>query len=181
MNKPKITFQYVLISAAAVFITWILHEGAHWAMGEALGYSMTMNLNTVSLAKGAYRNNDEHIVSAAGPVFTIMQAIIVFLLVQRTNRLNWYPFLFVPLYMRIMAGLLNFINLNDEGRISKALGLGTFTLSIIVCGFLFYLVYKASKKAGYGAKLQWATVFLTMLFSSILILADQFFNLRIIG
>ncbi|HVG12638.1 MAG TPA: hypothetical protein VM843_06510 [Flavisolibacter sp.] len=181
MNKSKITFQYVLISAAAVFITWILHEGAHWAMGEALGYNMTMNLNSVSLANGAYRNNDEHIVSAAGPMVTIIQAIVVFLKMQRASRLSWYPFLFVPLYMRILAGLLNFINLNDEGRISKAFGLGTFTLSIIVCGFLFYLVYNASRKAGYGAKLQWATVLLTMLFSSILVLADQFFNLRIIG
>src|SRR5687767_6517996 len=125
MNTSKITFQYVLIAAVAVFITWILHEGAHWAMGEALGYNMTLNLNTVSLANGAYRNNDEHIVSAAGPLFTLLQAILVYFLLQRTNRLNWYPFLFVPLYMRIMAGLLNFINLNDEGRISKALGLGT--------------------------------------------------------
>ncbi len=181
MNNSKVTFQYVLISAAAVFITWIAHEGAHWAMGETLGYNMTMNLNTASLASGAYRNNDEHLVSAAGPVLTMVQAMIAFLLLQRSNRLHWYPFLFVPLYMRIMAGVLNLINLNDEGRISKALGLGTFTLSILVCAFLFYLVYKASVKAGYSAKLQWATVLLTLLFSSVLILADQFFNLRIIG
>ncbi len=181
MHTSKLTWQYVLICAVAVFLSWILHEGAHWLTAEALGYNATLNLNSVSLAEGVYHNGDEHLVSAAGPLFTILQALVVFVLLLRSRNRNWYPFLFVPLYMRAMAGVLNAINLNDEGRISNSLGLGTYTLSLLVCAFLAFLVYRASKTCGYRAGFQWINILLTMLFSSIIILADQAFNLRIIG
>ena len=75
--------------------------------------------------------------------------------------------------MRLLAGIMNFINPNDEGRISLDLGLGTFTLSILVVGFLFYLTYDISKIRGFKAKLIVTTTLLIMLFSSILILSDQ--------
>ena len=39
---------------------------------------------------------------------------------------------------------------NDEGRISLDLGLNLYTISIIVVAFLFFLVFKISKKNKYS-------------------------------
>ena len=82
--------------------------------------------------------------------------------------------------MRFLAGLMNFINVNDEGRVSQYLGIGTFTLSIIVSGLLFFMVYKISKKYSLNWKFQLGTYLIVMIASSILILSDMFFGIRII-
>lgn len=163
----------------AVATTWFLHEFAHWLMSLGLGYDSLMTLNTVSLTNGVY-NNKGHamLVSAAGPVVTILQATIVFMMIKKGK---WnamaYPFLFVPLYSRLLAGAMNVINLNDEGRISHELGIGNFTISILVIALLGYFVYSVSSVRRYPAKFQGFTVLLTMFFSSVLILSDQFFEI----
>ena len=73
----------------------------------------------------------------------------------------------------MLAGFMNLFNLNDEGRISRFLGLGDFTLSIVVSIFLGVLVLKVSRKYKPGWKYQVYTLVLIMIFSSILILGDQ--------
>lgn len=83
--------------------------------------------------------------------------------------------------MRFLAGLMNFINLNDEGRISVFLNLGIFTLPILVSGLLFYMTYKVSVKWSLGWPFQLYTTLSIMLISSALILADQFIGIQIIG
>ncbi len=183
MTNFRLTVKYTVISAIAVFASFFFHELSHWVAGELLGYKMSMTLNTVSPVAGVYKSKfDETIESAAGPAFTITQAIVFFLLMKRHRKnILLYPFLFAPLYMRILAGVLNFIKLNDEGRIGRDLGIGTFTLSILVCSFLFYLVYKISKQNQYTAKFQIINTLLIMLFSSIIILGNQSLHLRIIN
>jgi len=83
--------------------------------------------------------------------------------------------------MRVLAGLMNAINVNDEGRVSQYLGIGTFTLSLIVSGLLLFMVYNVSKKYTLNWKFQLGTYLIVMVVSSILILSDQFFQIRIIG
>ena len=178
----KLTPKYIAVSFLAVFFSFFFHELFHWLTGEMLGYKMTMTLNSVNLAEGQYLKSwHEHFVSAAGPFFTILQAIVVYKIMQHNKNLLLYPFLFFALYMRALAGLLNFINLNDEGRISKSLGLGSFTLSIFVCALLLFLVARVSKQNNYSKKFQWINMLLAMLFSSAIILADQFFRVKIIN
>ena len=181
MTNFKLTLKYTAISMIAVFITFFLHELSHWIAGELLGYKMTMTLNSVSLTEGKYLKTwHETIVSAAGPVFTILQASTFYIIMRQNKDFLLYPFLFAPLYMRVLAGVMNFINLNDEGRISNTLGIGTFTLSILVCMLLLFFVFKISKKYNYTLKFQVTNLLLTMLFSSILILGDQFLHFKII-
>jgi hypothetical protein len=69
--------------------------------------------------------------------------------------------------------ILNIINPNDEGRISKALGLGTFTLPVIMCAIPSLL---------YGLKRKFILITLgfVMFFSSIIILTDQYLHIRLI-
>lgn len=82
--------------------------------------------------------------------------------------------------MRSLAGVMNFINLNDEGRISRELGLGVFTLPIIIVAILLYLVHDIKKRKGYSCNSILVTSLIIMLYSSILILSDQFLKILIL-
>ena len=182
MTYFKLTFKYVVISLIAVFLTFFFHELCHWLAGESLGYKMTMTINGVTVTVGQYLKNwHETFVSAAGPIFTLIQATVFFFIMRQYTNVFLYPFLFSPMYMRVLAGTINFVKLNDEGRISNTLGIGTFTISIVICFILLFYVLKISKQNNYKTKFQIQNLLLTMMFSSILILSDQFFHLRIIN
>lgn len=181
MTDQKITVSYVLATVSAVIFTWVLHEFTHWITAESLGYESIMRLNSVFPVNGQKQTAWHKIyISASGPIMTIIQAILLFLALSKGWNKLLYPFLLVPLYMRSLAGLMNFINPNDEGRISQYFGLGLFTISIVVSGFLFFLVYKVAKKHRLSWKFNLVTVILIMIASSILIMLDQFLKIRIL-
>ena len=178
---PAITGRVVLVTAIAVLFTWMLHEFAHWLAGEALGNNMIMTFNTSYPATGRYlAASHDNIVSAAGPIVTLFQAVVFYFLLKKEKNRSLFPFLLTCLYMRTLAGVLNIINLNDEGRISKDLGLGAYTLPIVVVAILFYLVYSTAKRNSYTIKFMAGSVLLIMLISAVIILADQAMKLRII-
>lgn len=182
MIDQKITFRYILATAIAVIFTWVLHEFTHWVTSESLGYESIMRLNSVSVVDGQERTDWHKIyISASGPIITILQAIVVFILLKTKgwNKLI-YPLMFVPLYMRSLAGVVNFVNPNDEGRISEFFGIGLFTISILVSGLLFFLVFKISKKYNLNWKFNLWTTLIIMVASSILILSDQFLGIRLL-
>ena len=182
MTDQKITWKYILACIGAVFFTWIIHEFTHWIASESLGYESVLTLNTVSPIFGQnYTELHNVYVSASGPLITIMQAVIVFtFLINRNWNKSFYPFLFTPLYMRLLAGGMNFINPNDEGRISEYFGLGVFTLSILVSIILFSLVYKISNKYKLSWKFNTWTTIIIIVVSSILVLSDQILHIRIL-
>lgn len=182
MNNLKISLKYISIVVVAVIFTWLLHEFGHWSVYTFLGYDYMMTLNKVSLI-GSEKPTLIHqiIAGSAGPLITILQAVFVYLYLQlkQWNK-HLYPFLFIPLYMRLLAGGLNFINPNDEGAISMYFGLGLFTISIFVSVFLFYMVFQISKKHALNWKFQLTTTVIVMVASSFLILIDQFIGVRIL-
>ncbi len=182
MSNQKITLSYVLVILITVIFTWVGHEFAHWLTAKLLGYESIMTMNGTFYNDGENPTNLHKIwVSAAGPILTILQGSIVF---YYLNNQGWskhvYPLLFTAFYMRFLAGLMNFISLNDEGRISAFLGIGNFTLSILVSGFLFFLVFKISKKNRLNWKFHLATYLIVMVISSILILADMQLGIRLL-
>lgn len=178
--KTKVRAKYIIITAFAVLSSWLLHEFAHYLTGEALGYKMAMSLNQGYPVDGHY-NRDLHyqLISAAGPLVTLIEALLVSLLMQRRRTVLPYPFLFICFYMRLLAAGMSFINPNDEARISKTAGIGAATLSIFVVALLFCLIYKTSKQYGFSKKFNWVNLGLVILFSSIIILNDQAFTVRI--
>ena len=182
MNEQKITFKYLIACMGAVLLTWLIHEFTHWITAESLGYDSILRLNSVSPATGhQWRGLHNVYVSATGPLITIIQAVLAFVLFVNKGWIKTlYPFLFTPLYMRLLAGGMNFIKPNDEGRISEYFGLGVFTLSIVVCLFLLFLVYKISKSYQLSWKFNGWTIIIIMFASSLLILGDQILNIRIL-
>lgn len=175
MQKLKTHLSYAAAVAAAVIFTWLIHEFGHWITAKALGYSPVMTLNTVFIQERNY-NSDWHqiLVSAMGPVITIIQALVIYRLLSKKGWNKFlFPLLLLAFYTRALAGVMNLFNLNDEGRISNFLGIGNFTLSIIISALLFWLVFKVSKASQPGWRYHVFTLLLVMLFSSVWILADN--------
>jgi hypothetical protein len=169
------------VTAVAVVITWILHEFAHWSAGNFLGYEMAMTLNKSYPLNGGYETDSHYqVVSAAGPLITLGEAIILFAIMRKFNTIILYSFLFSCFYMRFLAMALNVINPNDEGRISQSLGLGTYTLPIIVCVILLSLLYKITQLYALKRKFILINLGLVIFFSSVIILSDQYFHVRLI-
>ncbi len=182
MKDQKVTLKYILSGILAVAITWIIHEFAHWLTSELLGYKNTMRLNGTSLVKGQNPSEIERaIISISGPIITILQGAIIFVYLKSRGWNKYiYPLLFTAFYMRFLAGLMNLIMANDEGRVGQFLGIGTFTLSIIISGLLFFMVYKISRKYKLNWKFQLWTTLVIMSASSLLIFFDQVFKFRIL-
>ena len=182
MTDRRITFRYIVASIFIVTFTWILHEFAHWLTSELLGYDTTMSLNGTSPKEGENPTEWHRIyISASGPLVTLFQGFIVFLILKLSGWNKYlYLFLFTAFYMRFLAGVMNFVNPNDEGRISAYLEFGTFTIPIVVTGVLFSMIYLISRKYRLNWKFQVWTTFIVMVTSSILILSDQFLGIRIL-
>ena len=153
-----------MLALVAVFLTFFLHEAAHYLTGKSLGYDMWMRLNGVGIADGQAYEKEWHnqLVSISGPVFTLAQALAIFYIIKNTKNLKWYPFLFICVLMRIFASAISIVgNANDEARVSQWLGIGKITLPIMFSLLLLYLVLITVREHNIGLKLNIA-LFLIM-------------------
>ena len=182
MADQKINLKYGLVVAVIVLGTWLLHEFSHWLTSESLGYDAFMGLNKV-WSRGGQEVNSTHslLISAAGPLITVLQAAVAFFWLRSRWNKYWYVVLFTAFYMRFLAGGMNVINLNDEGWISSQLGIGTYTLPLLVTGLLFWMVYRTSKQYQLRWQFQAGLTLLVMVTSSILIMVDQFFRIILLS
>lgn len=120
-------------------------------MGEMLGYDMWVNINSAGLARGQYSTEwHGQLVSAAGPIITLIQAIIAFILVRKYKAITAFAFLFAALMMRFVAMVVSLNNPNDEARISEWLGLGPWTLYLLVVATLLGLTIKGGSYMKWG-------------------------------
>lgn len=178
MNQTTISIsvKYVAYCLLAVFITFFLHEAAHFITGNSLGYSMSMTLNSAGLLDGQVYQQEWHqqTVSIAGPIFTIIQAIVLFSILTIKNLKTWYPYIFTAALMRTMASVISYLTLaNDEARVSQWLNIGKMTLPILVSVFLIFLVIKVTLIYNISWKFNTATFFIISLGISLLIFINQ--------
>jgi hypothetical protein len=168
------TFKFILYTVLAVVVTFVVHEFTHWTMGEILGNEMRMTLNTGYPIAGKY-NQDWHypVVSAVGPLITLVQAITVFFLIKQYSNRNFYPFLFTCFYLELLSGIMTFRKPNDLGRIGDYLNIGLFTLPILFISIHAILLVKTSRRENYSRRFILTTLLLIILFSSIWILTNQ--------
>lgn len=181
MTNPKIDLKYIFPIFISVFASTILHEIAHWSMGEVLGNKMIATLNGTYASSGNYLQDwHRNYVTMAGPVFTVLQAVLFYFLILKYRRIELYPFLFFPFVFRVAAGLANFAGPNDEGRFGMSLGIGLFTVSIVVCSFLYHLVFNMSKRLNIRLKFNIISFFLCVLFLLFLTFIDHKFQIKLI-
>ena len=172
---------YVLATILLIIFSWLLHECGHYLMGCVLGYPMIMTMNSTYSSEGTSTLLDSSLIDAAGPFITIVEAFIGFYLLRRFSDRRLYPIVFVPFFMRLLALGISFHNANDEARMSLTLGTGKFTLPVLVCAMLFYLVYRASIEQGYRPRFQAITAIVTLLVSTGIILLDQAFDIVLLS
>jgi hypothetical protein len=150
----------------AGFITFALHECGHWLAAVLLGHDAYFGLNSAG-ARGAVSAVDQTIISAAGPLVTIIQALVALWLVQTRASAAAWVFLFQAAFIRFMATVISLFNPNDEARISEWLGWGMWTLPAIVTVSLFGLLAIGSRRLG----LSWKTLALTWVVASVAVTA----------
>jgi len=140
--------KYFAVLILATFGTFFFHEMSHWISYELLGYDAGFTLNGASLKDSTIELSKAHriITSASGPIFTIIQGIVFYFILIKRKNIMLYPFLFLPFVMRLGATWANQFEPNDEGRISLDLGLNLYVVSIAVVAFLFFLIYRVSRK-----------------------------------
>jgi hypothetical protein len=179
--KKTISFKYIICSLIAVILTFLIHESTHWIMGELLGYEMIMTLNTAYPAKLSYDKDWQYtLISAVGPLITLLQALIIYLMIKKTSRIIIYPFLFSCFYLELVSGIMNYRNANDLGRISRSFNLGLFTLPLIFIAIHFIMIYTTSVREKYTSKFNLITFLWILLFSSFWILINKRFNVIIL-
>jgi hypothetical protein len=125
--------------------TFLFHEFAHWLAGVALGHDMIASPNHV-WSKDPMPVGDQGLVAAAGPLVTIVQGIIGFWLVRRRQSHVGFALLYMAFFMRLLATAMSLFNPNDEASVSQLLGIGTWTIPLIVVSGLFILFQAASRK-----------------------------------
>ena len=115
------------------------------ARGTILGNQMSMSLDGTWPTSGGYhREWHSPAVGIGGPAFSILMALIALIFVEKRRTVFAFPFLFFPLFARLFALTLGGFAAQDEAGISASLGLGKYTVAIIVCSTLLVLVWKGS-------------------------------------
>lgn len=147
----KLNARFYLWLVLAFLITNLIHEGAHWLMGAALGFDMRFGLNAVTYLSPT-EDWQRALADAAGPLVTIVQGIIAYVLLMRTASGKAFAFLYAAAFMRLVAGLVSVMHPNDEARVGLYLGLGKWTLPVLVAAGLIVLAVRGSKRLGLGWK-----------------------------
>ncbi|RXK55354.1 hypothetical protein ESB00_05505 [Oleiharenicola lentus] len=143
----KLTTRLLLVLLAAAFAHNLFHEFGHWLVGALLGNPMSMNLNLAWPTSGHYREDWQAVASSlGGPGCSILMAAAAWIVVEKFGTVYAYPFLFFPLYCRTFSLLLGGFAKQDEAFISARLGLGQYTVALIVCVILLGLVWRGSRR-----------------------------------
>ena len=125
--------------------TFAVHEFFHWIAGITLGYDMVITPNRV-YSKSPTQFAHKQIITFAGPFITYVQAVIGYLLVVKKQSPLGFALLYMAFFMRLFAAGMSIFNPNDEARLSLALGIGLWTLPVIVVSVLFVLMYIGSRR-----------------------------------
>ena len=147
----KVIVKLLLLFIPAAYITYLFHEFGHWIVGEIFGNDMVYSLN------GVWPRNDHFIksihslyVSFGGPIFTILQSIIVLLIIEKYKTIYAYPFVFFPVFTRYFTLILGGFSIQDEAKISATLEIGTYTFALIVLLILLIILLRSSYKLKIG-------------------------------
>ena len=171
--------EYFLMSMmfvpAAIF-TWGIHEYAHWQIGVLRGYDMWITFNQAGPTQGHFESRlDQILVAAAGPIVTIVQALVSVALIVRFRQLWLYAFLFLTLWTRVLAFAVSYLtHPNDEAVISNLLSLPMWLIpSVSVC-ILFCATYYGSRLLSAGWKVNAIAYLMSSIMTAAIVFSDQY-------
>jgi len=143
--ENKLSLKFMLLFIPVAYTSYLFHEFGHWIIGEVLGNNMVYSLNYVWPQSGHYIDASHEVyVSIGGPAFTILLSLFFLLIIEKYKTMYAYPFVFFQMFCRFFALVFGGFGQQDEARISAILGLGAYTVAIIVLLILFLIVLRAS-------------------------------------
>ncbi len=169
----KLKPAFFLVLVLVFFVTNLLHESAHWLAGAAFGFDMQFGLNAVRYLSPT-EPWQRMVTDAAGPVYTILQGVLAWVLVRRGASTTAFAFLYAAMFSRLTAGLVSVLHPNDEARVSLYFGLGKWTLPVLVAAGLLALVVAASRRLGLTWKDQLLCYLVASLAMSAIVGLDRF-------
>ncbi len=135
----------MLLFVPVAYISYLFHEFGHWIIGEVLGNNMVYSLNYVWPQSGHYIDASHEVYSSiGGPAFTILLSLFFLLIIEKNKTIYAYSFVFFQMFCRFFALVFGGFGQQDEAKISATLGLGAYTVAIIVLLILFLIVLRAS-------------------------------------
>lgn len=141
--ESRIDWKVVLIFFPTGFITYLFHEFGHWIVGELLGNTMVLSLNSSTSLSGYYLGSSDNLyISIGGPLFTILQALIFLAVIERTKSVYAFPLLFFAGFSRMFSLVFGGFILQDESKIAKLLDMGAYSVAIIVLLILFFAIWR---------------------------------------
>ena len=156
-SESKLSWKFMLLFIPVAYASYLFHEFGHWIIGEAFGNNMVYSLNNVTPQSGHFIDASHEVYSAiGGPAFTILLSLFFLLIIEKYKTIYAYPFVFFQMFCRFFSLVFGGFGQQDEAGISAILGLGKYTVAIIVLLILFLIVLRASyllkinlKKNGY--------------------------------
>lgn len=137
----------MLLFIPVAYTTYFFHEFGHWIVGEALGNNMAYSLNNVWPQSGQYISSSHEVyVSSGGPAFAILLSLLFLFIIEKYKTIYAYPVVFFQMFCRFFSLVFGGFALQDEARISALLGIGTYTIAIVVLLLLFLIVLRASHR-----------------------------------
>ena len=175
MGDKKLDLKYLIVLFVAIIMTFVFHEFGHWLFGTLTGHKMIMTLNHASPVDTEFTSNlAEYFMKSGGPLFSILQAIIfLFAIKHKTDNYYLYPFVFAPILMRIITIFLTLLTPQDEAQISIFLGLGTWTIPLIVALFLLFVGYLSNKQLNINWKFNVVNGLIGGIYIFIVLFIDQ--------
>jgi len=144
-------------------IGFILHELAHLLAALAFGHDAIIRINSVSVLTDT-SVIDSVIIDLAGPIMTVgLAGLGLWGVLSRTSLLGFNLLVAMTAQRSLAAGVSLLANPNDEYRIGEALGIGVWTVHILVLVILWGMIVLAAKKLRPG----WMYVFWAWLSISI--------------
>ena len=168
---------FYLMLLAIMVATFAVHEAGHWLTALLLGHEPFYGLNGAG-THDTVSTLHEALISAAGPAVTVLQGLVAFVLIRGGAGLTAFAVLYCAAFMRLMAaGISLIVHLNDEARVSVALGLPPFTLHLLVAGGLIVLTVVA----GIRLKLSWRAWIFSWLVGSAAVSAIVYLDMAMKG
>ncbi len=144
-SESKLSLKFMLLFIPVAYASYLFHEFGHWIIGEALGNNMVYSLNNVTPQSGYFIDASHKLYSSiGGPAFTILLSLLFLLIIEKYKTIYAYPFVFFQMFCRFFSLVFGGFGQQDEAGISAILGLGKYTVAIIVLLILFLIVLRAS-------------------------------------
>ena len=169
----KMRLKLVLIFIPVAFFSMFFHELGHWIVGELLGNDMALKLNGASPKSGHYVDSNHVLyITSGGPIFTIILTMIFWFVIEKHKIMYAYAVVFFSFLFRLFPQVLKF-DFQDEAKVSVLLGIGKYTIPVIVLVLLFLITWRAGRvlKLNYKDNLLFAVVSIVCMF--LVVITDE--------